>query len=54
MFQRVSNVRYRKIFMHKNVISRFPVENFLSRCRKISLGNTSVYQKSSAIEKFHD
>ena len=43
-----------KSFMQKNGISRFSVENFLSRCQKISLGSTSVYQKSSAIEKFHD
>ena len=43
-----------KSFMQKNGISRFSVEIFLSRCRKISLGNTSVYQKSSANEKFHD
>ena len=43
-----------KSFMQKNGISRFSVENFLSRCQKISLRNTSVYQKSSAIEKSHD
>ena len=43
-----------KSFMQKNGISRFSVEKFLSRCRKISLGNTSVHQKSSAIEKFYD
>ena len=43
-----------KKMMQENGISRFSVENFLSPCRKISLGNTSVYQKSSAIEKFRD
>ena len=40
-------------FLNKNGISRFSVEFFGSECRKISLWNTSVYQKSSAIEKFH-
>ena len=43
-----------KIFLQKNGISRFSVEKCLSRCRKISLGNHSVYQKISAFEKFHD
>ena len=43
-----------KGFMQKNGISRFSVEIFLSRCRKISLGNTSVCQNSAAIEKLHD
>ena len=39
--------------LNENGILRFSVENFFgSECRKISLWNTSVYQKSSAIEKF--
>ena len=45
--------RVSKKLMQKNVISRHSVENFVSECRKISLGITSVYQKSAAIEKFH-
>ena len=31
----------------------FPSILFVSECRNFSLGNTSVYQKSSAIEKIH-
>ena len=31
----------------------FSVKNFLSQYRKISLGNTSVYQKISGVEKFY-
>ena len=43
-----------KKFMRKNRISRLSVESFFgSECRKISVWNTSVYQKSSANEKFH-
>ena len=39
--------------MQKKGISRFSVDIFLSRSRKNPLGNTSAYQKSSAIEKLH-
>ena len=42
-----------KNFMQKNGISQISVDIFLSRSRKNSLGNTSVYQKISAIEKLH-
>ena len=42
-----------KNVMQKNGIPQFSVEFFLSRSQKKSLGNTSVYQKSSAIEKLH-
>ena len=42
-----------KSFMQKNGISRFSIEFFLSRSQKKSLGNTSVYQKSSAIKSLH-
>ena len=41
-----------KNFMQNNGISRFSVEIFCLGPKKKSLGNTSVYQKSSAIEKF--
>ena len=42
-----------KNVMQKNGIPQFSVEVFLSRSQKKSLGNTSVYQKTSAIEKLH-
>ena len=53
MFQTVSNVRYRKNLCKRTEYHDFRSKFFCPECRKISLGNTSVYQKSSAIEKFH-
>ena len=53
MFQKVSNVRYRKKIEWERNITIFRRKFFGSECRTISLWNTSVYQKSSAIEKFH-
>ena len=52
MFQTVSNVRYRKNLCKRTEYHDFSRKFFVSECRKFSLGNTSVYQKSSAIEKF--
>ena len=39
--------------MQKRGITNFRSKFFLSQCRKISLGNTSVYQKISGGEKFY-
>ena len=53
MFQKISNVRYRKKIGIKTEYHDFPSKFFGSECWKISLRNTSVYHKSSAIEKIH-
>ena len=43
----------KKTYVKERNIMTFSRKVFLSDCQKISLGNTSVYQKCSAIEKFH-
>ena len=53
MFEKVSNVRYRKNLCIRTEYHGFLSKNFHLREPKISLWNTSVYQKYSAIEKFH-
>ena len=43
----------KKTYVKERNIMTFSRKFFVSECQKFSLGNTSVYQKSSAIEKFH-
>ena len=43
----------KKTYAKERNITTFSRKFFVSECRKISLGNTLLYQKSSAIEKFH-
>ena len=40
--------------MQKSFITTFHSKFFVSQYRKISLGNTAVYQKISGIEKFYE
>ena len=51
MFQKVSKVRYRKALCIRKEYQEFQSKFFC--LQKFSSGNTSVYQKSSAIEKIH-
>ena len=53
MLQKVSNVRYRKNLWIRTEYHDFPSEIFWLRVPNISLWNTSVYEKSSVIQKFH-
>ena len=43
----------KKTYVKERNIMTLSRKFFVSECQKISLGNTSVYQKSSAIEKIH-
>ena len=53
MFQKVQMSGIKKTYAKERNVTTFSGKVFVWECRKLSLGYTSLYQKSSAIEKFH-